>query len=692
MNRPAALRFLDDVLEPQSSRYRRAPFLKGPFDAAEWPCDFGINGSFTLNFNITLPSGSPLVRRSSLLLLFRLWITSSIQREGAGGIGLALSTQYAIVGAVTSWIDYLLLNAKKYSIESVGLRALSGDTLRGILDKISAHDHRHEAVYGWSARLSEFLSAEIEKSDKNRLENTLQKNPELLHITDEQIDESELSIPIAKIPLARAWLLLNGHYRPNEKLGFRFALNTGRISERLYQNTLRGVGATKRVPAILCAGAYRALRREYPMMPTSSKGGTSGESGSKNEFRRAVAGLESLRCVDSLKRLLPSPEAISKLNRVVIETRVGRFRTVPSSVVFDALKNAIEFHLSYGREILSSYFNVATLAQSRNVRIDELDEKEFIRALTPKTREMGVRRWRIFAAKRSQVSGDKHGVLSENQFHVRIRRNESLFDLMRVYYGAAELTVGTLMARRQRELLELGAGRVLDRTATYLVFEKAKSSRHMRGFRQREARPIPKIAASMIREIERLQVRLVAAGLLPRLSSLFRQIGYSDQLAPSRNSHHAFNDALNAFCDYFETPTVNGRRYYLRQHQCRRFFCMLFFWGNSFGGLDTLRWFIGQTDPEHLYRYITEIIPGAILRGAKAQYAAENLDCYEDLSALLMRRYRISNFTLLDTDELTNYIAQLEADGTVQIEPEFFDVGGRKLYRIIVIVRRKVSS
>ena len=37
---------------------------------------------------------------------------------------------------------------------------------------------------------------------------------------------------------------------------------------------------------------------------------------------------------------------------------------------------------------------------------------------------------------------------------------------------------------------------------------------------------------------------------------------------------------------------------------------MLFFWSKSYEGLDALRDFLGHTDTEHLYHYITENING----------------------------------------------------------------------------------
>ena len=51
---------------------------------------------------------------------------------------------------------------------------------------------------------------------------------------------------------------------------------------------------------------------------------------------------------------------------------------------------------------------------------------------------------------------------------------------------------------------------------------------------------------------------------------------------------------------------------------------MCFFWGSGFGSLDTLRWFMGHTNIEHVYHYITESTSGEVLRNVKTQFLLEN--------------------------------------------------------------------
>jgi hypothetical protein len=114
---------------------------------------------------------------------------------------------------------------------------------------------------------------------------------------------------------------------------------------------------------------------------------------------------------------------------------------------------------------------------------------------------------------------------------------------------------------------------------------------------------------------------------------------------------------------------------------------MVFFWGNGFGGLDTLRWFLGHTDPEHLYHYITETCDGEILKDVKIQYATETLSEHSSLVELVKKRYGTEDFTLLESSEIESYIEELIDEGGVEIEPEFFETGDGIKYKIVVRVR-----
>ncbi len=122
----------------------------------------------------------------------------------------------------------------------------------------------------------------------------------------------------------------------------------------------------------------------------------------------------------------------------------------------------------------------------------------------------------------------------------------------------------------------------------------------------------------------------------------------------------------------------------------RRFFAMLFFWGSAFGGMDTLRWFLGHTDISHLYHYITESIPGDVLRSVKANFAGHILkqqpEKAHELAAIIQHHFGTDNFSVLDSDELDEYVEELMIEGRVEIEPEFLETVEGNSYRILIKV------
>jgi hypothetical protein len=242
------------------------------------------------------------------------------------------------------------------------------------------------------------------------------------------------------------------------------------------------------------------------------------------------------------------------------------------------------------------------------------------------------------------------------------------------------------MARRNGELMDLVAGACLDAAETHLVFFNRKSG--PADMREKVARPIPPIATRFIKQIEYLQEELISRGLLKAKSFLFAHpLQSDDRLALPGQSN--LYEALDFFCDYFEMPLdQEGRRYYIRQHQLRRFFAMMFFWGSAFGGMDTLRWFLGHTDLAHLYHYITESTPGEVLRAVKAQYASERVRAQgndtELLRSLLMQHFGTRDFSILDSEELDLHIEELIIEGQVNIEPEFFSTPEGDQMRVLI--------
>ena len=281
---------------------------------------------------------------------------------------------------------------------------------------------------------------------------------------------------------------------------------------------------------------------------------------------------------------------------------------------------------------------------------------------------------------------------SISEYYPDLRANKGLLELVKVYIGSAQIVVGALMGRRVGELQDLHASNCLDVSEQWLVFQNRKSTQNLFGIRQVEVRPIEPIAVQMIKSLVRMQKILKRLGYIDELVEVFSSPSVNGELSLPKANAYNYNQNLDFFCDYFETETnEEGKRYYIRQHQLRRFFAMLFFYSSSFGGMETLQWMLGHTDVQHVWHYITEAMDGATLAGAKVQYVAEGLhsgdiESYESLAALVTARYGTENFMLADTNELEDYLAALMEEGAITIEPEFFEDGDGQRFKVIAKV------
>lgn len=370
----------------------------------------------------------------------------------------------------------------------------------------------------------------------------------------------------------------------------------------------------------------------------------------------------------------------------------GRFKSLPQTLVLNSLKTSIEFAIEFGDSLVDAYLNVARTAHRADLSINEMVAKQGIGSfIDHRLKQAGLITWSAISCNRKRIG------LTLSQSRARniekLRSNAGLWELILVLYGAILICLGTLMARRVGELQDLIAGKCLDNTGRYLVFDNRKSG--ILGMRQSEARPIPSIGTRFVRLIERLQFGLIDIGVLKEPTQLFAAPTLLGVGLSGVNSYQLYGH-LDRFCDYVKTPTTTlGERYYIRPHQLRRFFATLFFWGRSFGGMDTLRWFMGHTNLRHLYNYITEETPGSILTSVKAEYATDLLKQADseatELADLLFEHFHTRNFSILDNAELNEYIEELLADGEVQIEPHFIPMAWPSALACSCMPRKSVS-
>lgn len=691
---PPELSFLAPYLVEPTEAYRYATWLINDFDSDIWEYSFDYKKPKYLDWRITLEDGSLLTapKNRKLLLGFKYYLTSCT-RDSSGYLSETNELQGQQLQRFCRTchiIDFLLINGKRYQIAKHGLEGLNAGNLQEILQTLANSPQVSESIYNWRERLHDYCMRLLEATCSTTLVDLLKSKPQLAVITDEQRAEDELGIAHELIPQVRAALYLQGFYHAqihgNQP-------NTVQISQEIYSETLWGKNQSKVMYSILIYNDDASqLDREYRGVPVTSGAREKMRDTTYVTYRRAVYQLGVLHELE-----LPAPrvEALVKAEKFNPDlSTIGRFRTLPSEMVFTGLRQAIEFHLEHGQELTKAFCRIALECKKRNVSPSFLTAEEVQQLAGPKLSAFGVRR--LSLAVNSTNTGVYHSIIkgTKEAYFGNLRANNGLYELMAVYMGCVQLTVGVLMARRASELYGLNAEDCLDETQEWLLFRNAKSTRHLFGMRRREARPIEPIAADMIKTLIRMQKVLRRIGFISKLQTLFALPNFKGSAQLTDSSAYTYNRNLDLMCDYFETPlNAKGERYYFRQHQMRRFFAMLFFYCGSFAKLDTLQWMLGHTDPQHVYRYITESTDGAVLASAKAQTVAEQLhhgdiENYVELTQLLKDRYGTEKLTLISAHDLEDQIRELMDEGWVEIEPEYFkDHRGKQFKLVARLVR-----
>lgn len=694
MQLPPELDFLAHFLVEPSKAYRSAFWLLNDFDEAIWKYSFDYKKPKYIDWRINLDDGSILTdpKNRNLLLGLKYYLTLCT-RDHFGNLPESSEVQGALLQRFSHAchvLDFLLINGKRYQLAKYGLEGLNAGNLKEILQTLADNPLIAESIYNWRERLRDYCLHLVQLSCNSAMNDVLTAKPQIGVVTDAQRVEDELGIAHELIPKVRAALFLQGLY--HKQVGGNQP-NTTQISQEIYPETLWGKNQQKVMYDILIYNDdLSQFDREFGGAPVTSGAREKMRDTTYGTYRRAVYRLGVLHELE-----LPAPrvEALLKAEKFSPDlSTIGRFRTLPSNIVFTGLRQAIEFHLDHGQELTKAFCRIALECKKRNVSPSFLTAMEVQQLAGPRLKAFGVSR--LSLAVNSAGSGVYNTNIkgSKEAYFGSLRSNHGLYELMAVYVGCVQLTLGILMARRVSELYQLNAKDCLDETGEWLLFRNAKSTRHLFGMRRREARPIEPIAADMIKTLIRMQKVLCRIGYIPKLQTLFAVPNFKGAAQLTDSSEYVYNRNLDLYCDYFETPlNADGERYYFRQHQMRRFFAMLFFYCGSFAKLDTLQWMLGHTDPKHVYRYITESSDGAVLASAKAQLVAEelhqgNLENFIELTQLLEERYGTKKFTMMSTHDLEDQIVELMKEGWIEIEPEFFSDHEGNKFKIVARLKR----
>lgn len=277
------------------------------------------------------------------------------------------------------------------------------------------------------------------------------------------------------------------------------------------------------------------------------------------------------------------------------------------------------------------------------------------------------------------IAKDKYS--DQSAYLLSLRANESLYEMYRITLGCFQVIVGSLTSKRQGEILDLDVGDCLEPMVDPNIPGNENIAYCMRYLaRKTGARGVKEIAligithniVKMIWDFIKFHNELAKMNLVSNQGQLLkkalhRNLAFSD-LTPA-----SYNDVIDTVCDYFETPTIvlNGvpHRYYVRQHQLRRFCALAFYHADQHGRIEVIQHLLGHSDPEHAYHYISDTVPGAVLLEAKAQRITEEvlsgingIAGLNSVKAYLLETFQSSDILLKTTKEFNADYEELIAE------------------------------
>lgn len=684
---------------------------------------------------VTLDDGLPLThsKHKPLLNGFKNWLLAVSDPLENGGSVITTTTVQSRVSKVMSLIDAILLRSTALELSQYHLSHITADFWLSLF-KAMTETGPSNGIYDFKNRTVELLKMHANSITQEQVKAFVSKYP----FMSRDIAENDLTLYLTKEERVKAccWLYAQGYYK--YKSSFEAQGNGVVLSTLLFEGEIASPDLNIPTSPELWL-AEKARSTEYPPLNTES----SETSAAKVTIQTYISTAKLINTnIFKDNASSPSIEAIKtlsvrKLNDLVMLKPAGRTQTLHPDMIFKLTRQSFEFALRHQQEILDACLLAISQGASKNPKSNTNKERPTKRsgmfipdihqnmAITERGHFMQTKVMSTLNEKGVKALGIRQVLpfeaLAANKYNA-IRNNESLFELYGVLIGSCQYLTGLITARRQDELVSLkSSGNLSPNLSPFehenidynLVFQLKKSGNGGKiSTNKIIERPIAASIAKIIWRLEEFNDAAILQGLVKgKTLGLFNNLN-ARMCHLTKTTVTSFNAHLDSICDYFEIPLVkmnNGelRRQYIRQHQLRRFFALLFFWQKKFQGLEALRWMLGHTDMSHLYHYISSNEVGDILNGVKATVIVqgvlnkdgelEKLKSIGELKATLAKKYNAgaviiddleSVIDLADDEDITApHIDQLKAEanlesnleellktGVISLEPNFFKV------------------
>lgn len=720
---------------------RKPWWLESEFTASVWELSFGtdqkpkksiIKWSAVIlsdGYNLTSP------KHTRLLNAFKYWVTATGNPHENGGKVVKVTTVKSKVDAVINLINAILLHGKTIDLANLHLESISEDFVLALLVNFAEGNGVYDGIYGYTHRVKALLIEKITSITDIQAAEFKNRNTYITRTL--LMEEQSLGLLLDERIKACCWLDSIGYYSSIKSKALQG--NGAVLGSILFKNKI--------IPKNLAFPTFDELwlddkpkKEEYRAIPN------------KNDSENLSYGMVS-SYIDALKLLhvtygksdtsqlavdVMRNLKVSRVNEHVQLKKLGRSRTLQPHSTFKLIRQCYEFTTEKQESILHSVLSILVegLTKSSKPRSNpeyfRQHHKSYSPGIPSTVRGAWLKKYGLSLVDESLITAGvkfiKQYNANDKERHHKIRNNESLFELYNILIGSVQTLIGSIMARRQDELVSLKShGNLVPnidpystegkKTEYYLEFKLKKSGNGGKYSQNTTVkRPIVHSFAKFVWQLELFNQKAEKHGLSKGALGLFNNLD-SNKFKLTKTNASNYNQHLNVMCDYFETDLVEYcdgefRRNYIRQHQLRRFFAMVFFWSKGFDGLESLRWMLGHTDLEHLYHYISESEEGAILNESKASILvqvikdkAKEIECIDNIDKLenvIAQRYgakQLSSVMLStvtntvvdyeDTDEyktiphisqlkaeqkLESHILELLEDEVITLEPNFFTI------------------
>lgn len=660
--------------------------------------------------NVLLSDGSKLSSHPDIINIFKLWLIVSVSPTYNNGSFLSKAAINNRLNQIISLINSIIINESKINLLQLRYLSLNENYFINLLINLNLQGFEN-SFYNFKEILSDYLLENIESVNIEDVKEFEKSFP----LIAENYDSSYLDFSLEQVRKSRFFLYVTGGYDASKFSKKNFP--TGKFFKSLYKNKTIDELSVHFSPVKCLMLSSKKTYREFNILDNYI-----------DEEDDQVLKLKTIeKYVQSINFLIPVQHFHDSLNNIYFKfdglniesikrhvdlKPLNRFLTPPTDVVFKILRSSFDFIYEYMDDILAFHLDIQEelnliftkyKISGQKISLTDFKENTWRGYLPNNLKKLGIIQWDIARC--------------EKNYFDQLRANKSIAELFNILTGCIQVVLGSTMARRQSELTSLIYSDVLvpndidpneHRDVMFNILFRNQKNGIYGEVEEKNilARPILNSVAGIVYKLKMFNEKLKKISVRPIGNSLFKsfnalQCTYSDISTPSLNQN------FDLVCDYFQSKTIHSDqkisyRYYLRQHQFRRFFALLFFWSNSFDGLDTLRRFLGHTDVEHLYNYITTNLTGEVLIGAKAKTLtdalvnkdhANKIENIEKLRSLLEKEYKVLQLEIQTETDILHYYSDTEnlealkyltniqnkiqlllENHTIDLQPDFFDL------------------